>query len=550
MCNSYKLSVKRFMHSDLQDNAAHEWSDNKTFNSETSIAYESRLKSFDKFLQQTRFQMLLMTNTDKSLNTDHCVHFVSELPLTHESKRQKSELFEILRNNIIRSDSNRRRNPIVIIHHIFDSPTVASNLNRSFPKEILQAPNVVVVQMKPFGKRDMKTVLTRILANEKRLSANAQAYDFRALSNNENMENIITKADGDLRQAIMQLQFLTTRQADNMSGSSDKKEADKLYKKFTNFKFDDIGTDEIVNKRRRQDSKFDLLSYRKAVLRETEDTSTRDSIVDIHHAAARVLYGKRKPNGKLDFNLEKDVLNSVHANENVVVSYMHHNLPRFCSSIEDLSRMMENFSIGDTFCHSRLFSSGQQNGTRVNADYEKESLSIYNFLISSYGTMYYNQKHRTKNDFRQIYAPKITKVFFEAKSLREEMIQNFAADVGTTSSSMTEDYVPYQHLIYNTCQNRRDIVNGTRVVTPDAQLRAARFAQLQKMTSPQRSLLARIHMYTFRGTNTRVNSFSSGNDDMEAYVDEQEENETENKNIVILPPQQETTLEDEIDEFE
>lgn len=74
----------------------------------------------------------------------------------------------------------------------------------------------------------------------------------------------------------------------------------------------------------------------------------KDESLDLHHAAARILYGKRTSDGKLEFDIEK-VAHSVHADEKVLISYVHHNALDFCTEVEDLEQVFEHFSLADTF---------------------------------------------------------------------------------------------------------------------------------------------------------------------------------------------------------
>lgn len=570
LCRTLQIGIKEFSQVNIEQTSWNEWRRRSDNNNESHIVeYESRLKSFDRFLYNRQFCALDFGNGPPEKTR---VHLVSELPMTHNNHQMKEKLFEILRRNCL--SSSPKRNPVVIIHNVYDSASLRGNLRKCFPKEFFNAPNVHIVEVKGFTAAAIRSILNDIISKERSKRSNV-GYNFPSLVQSSALDDIITKSNGDLRHAINQLQFICIRQSRSSNLLNWSKEAENIITRFRDFQFDlndnynddnDHKDDNVHNHtntsndddsmmkrstkknskdnmdnrfQRRNEQGFATVRSRQALMQSFENDEIRDPVIDIHHATARVLYGKRTASGHLDFDLEHNVLRSVYSNDHTLVSYIHNNVLNFCDSIEDVSDILENFSYGDMFCNRRLFETGgvSYNQPRLNADYQNEPLSIYSFLISCYGVLYHNQKNRSKNRFRNIYAPKFNRVNLDARDLKEQLLTTFSND-GASIRCQQEllDIVPYEHLIYNICQNKRESMHGASVHGRSATLLQNRAAKMAEFSREQLQLLNRIHNYVFRSElrhGIRNLPPALANDD---DYEEQDDDNDNNNNIALSQP--------------
>lgn len=163
------------------------------------IPYISRMSHFRQFLQQTtRFNNLFSTNQRLVV--------INELPFVKD-REHRQQRDEILMKYCCPEKSDLRLNPVVILHTLYDAPTLNADLFRNFPQEMTHHKHVAVIQMKPVTEKRIINILQQILQREKfnntkNLNSNVSRTTLKAIAES---------SCGDLRSAINQLQFKCMR---------------------------------------------------------------------------------------------------------------------------------------------------------------------------------------------------------------------------------------------------------------------------------------------------------------------------------------------------
>ncbi|GAA6019350.1 hypothetical protein JCM11491_000903 [Sporobolomyces phaffii] len=263
--------------------------------------------------------------------------------------------------------------------------------------QVLQHPACREISFNPIAQTIMKKALNRILdqVHDSSSSSTLTTLDHKSRPSGPTLDLIIQHSNGDLRSAVMSLQFLSTR-ASNSSvttslggggGGGGAKGKGKAKK---------VKTDRAS---RRDDAK-ELLQV----------VTSRENSLFIFHALGKVLYNKRwgespaddkkdlnrpgivQPSGdavdKLPKHLRKEwsrtpskvdpdvVFAEAPIDSDVFLLYLHHNFPQFTSqSIESCSTILDSLSEADAL--SRLDDGQTKSGLT----------SLYSFGVAVRGTL-------------------------------------------------------------------------------------------------------------------------------------------------------------------
>jgi hypothetical protein len=287
------------------------------------------------------------------------------------------------RDQILKSLESVKTVPIIIIHTLYDAPTINSSLYREFPKDFLNSTNLSRIDLKGFTERQIQDKIVSILQAERVKNKSIQW-------NSKDLKLIAEQANGDMSNAICLIEMFSKG--------------------------------------------------------ETKKYDKKDEILDIHHAAGRILYAKNEPG-------DKNVNENVHVTDDILISYVHHNLTDFCTDIDEIARIEADLSTSDLF-FSRWLPLGE---------HMEMALAQYGFTIAmnSYLT---NNKHKVGNKFRTIRAPLIKQVTWDCKTNRREGSRLFP-----DQSKLFSDLIPFYK----------------RLKEP-------------YFTSDQVKFMAGIHNYTFR----------------------------------------------------
>lgn len=157
------------------------------------------MNRFKEFLRKrTAFNDLSSLFTKKKGKS---IILLSDLPYVHDKRDERDE---ILMTFCCPQKPKKGRNPIVILHTVYDSPTLHSSLYRTFPSKMITSPNIEIIELKPFTVTAIVKKLQNILSLESKLE---QSKNINLHVSKEKLKQIATRAEGDLRQAIQQLQF-------------------------------------------------------------------------------------------------------------------------------------------------------------------------------------------------------------------------------------------------------------------------------------------------------------------------------------------------------
>ncbi|KAL0477510.1 cell cycle checkpoint protein RAD17 [Acrasis kona] len=361
---------------------------------ERNKGYQSRMSHFREFMSQaTRYSLLSLTSKEAPRSNQTFV-VIDELPFAKPKSAQHNERHDILTHFLTRH--NAARSPLIIIHHTFKSSTVHADIWANYPKGFVNSHQVTKIDINPMTTACIKKILTNVYEKEK-ISRSI-------------IEAISASADGDLRHAIQQLQFVCL--PSSFKPKPKKVKSTKMFKKS-----DDDEDDEC----------------------DDDDDTSRDTFIDLFHATGRVLHGKRNPDGTLERNLERDVLDKIHAQEDAQVNYLFQNYLNFMGEDMDaLQKCSDSMSMADTFA---------QPGEDVN----DRRFYLYSFLISNKGYQHHNKNNTLRSRFQSITAPKIRSVEIEKSSKSSQLLNcldhDFYADHGHHRDAFMGNVVPFIGLI-------------------------------------------------------------------------------------------------------
>nr|CAG4718697.1 unnamed protein product [Naegleria fowleri] len=353
----------------------------------TKPTFDSDISYLTKYMDHS-------TYTPDSTLHEYSVEIVviEELPPVY-TKHQKEKLFEAL--NYLLSllgdiDVRKRKRliKVIIISEYSSSSSAEYDIMVNLPRDFLDHCEVVKIPKVTENK-----ILTRIkeICKQERVSRFIDQSEF---------EEIAECANGDLRQAIHQVQFFAR-------GGKKMKDLFGIKKKTKE-------KEEITKILKRVEKKTEK---KKKLICKTKD-SYRDNATTIHHAAARILYGKRLSNGQVEFHLERDVLDLYKTEKNTsaqtITNYVQANAPYFCDDIQAVADSLDSFSECDSLYGKRFEASYDDNQLTTN-------FSQYQFLISSKSVLYNYQGMVKKFDSKKsILAPKVVKAFYKT---REEKLK-------------------------------------------------------------------------------------------------------------------------------
>jgi hypothetical protein len=159
-----------------------------------------------------------------------------------------------------------------------------------------------------------------------------------------------------------------------------------------------------------------------------------------------VLHAKRLEDGTLERDLENDVLNKIHAQENNQINYLYENYLKFSNTdIDAVQQCIEKISLADTFAH-------------FGDDVEDRQFFLYSFLIANRGYQYHNQNNILTGKWLNVNAPKIRSVLNDQSTKKHEIAKRIERSLyynhAHTEEAFMGEIVPYLTTI-----QRRNPVN-------------------------------------------------------------------------------------------
>ncbi|EFC46355.1 predicted protein [Naegleria gruberi] len=348
---------------------------------------------------------------------------IEELPPVH-TKQQKEKLFQALHYGLsllqnLEINKRKRLVKFIVLHDHTNSSSSDYDLLVNYPKEFRESCTVVKITKPP------KTIITPILKNISR-----KEKCFSKVSE-EDFNIIVSGSNGDLRHAINQLEYFVlgvkNGKMDLFSSpvKSDKlKKVEKQAKKIA----DSIKKKSKNKKAKEQQSKTFNIHM--------------DIGTTIHHAAARVLYGKRDKNtGILEFNLEKDVLNVYKSEKNIpeqtLTNYVQSNSPYFCKDITALSKSLDAFSLSDS-------SFGRKMSNTYEDTQQTTTFNEYQFLTTSRAVLYYHQGHiPDAKGLKSVLAPKLVKSVFKEREEKLKQLLLLVKNQDSDESMVKKAYLGF-----------------------------------------------------------------------------------------------------------
>jgi len=342
------------------------------------------------------------------------------------------------------------RPPLVILHTIYDAPTIYSSLLRSFPHDILVGRFISILEMRPITQNRIERVLKGVVSSW-------DSREARRGIETHQIKTIAEKANGDLKQALQQLEFLhhVPRASLGVRPSKKRKLNSSLHdisdsdSECTDDEFlllSDGGSSvrqKSKQKTKRRKSSSSSTTKKTAPVPFAPNTSTRDNYFEVFHAAGKLLYGRRKSNGDFDFDLN-NLMHQVHSTEDSLMNYVYHNMLSHYQqdAISDVANTLETFAFADSF------------SSRTSRDYalQKSTYPAYSFQIASRGILYHN-KHREATKNNLIRAPCIVKVQMESEKSKEEGSHLFGLSKDEDMSLVdrnviVQEIIPSQRLMH------------------------------------------------------------------------------------------------------
>lgn len=403
--------------------------------SNSNISFQSELDALESFLSSwssipTRRTMGIFANASQKND----IYLIPELPSIN-SQELRERMFDLFRyytgyNACATANKNGqplsqcinpfgRRRPLIIIHTIFESPSIYSSLAKSFPNDLIVGRFLKILEFNPITTSRIESILKEVYWSLNRQSMKSlSSKDFSTISEN---------ANGDLKQAIEQLSFNCI----NANRKRLKKEFDSPDISERDFNSSLEGSTEKKFKNRNRYSTS------------TDSTETKDNNLDIFHATAKILYGKRNSQGELEFKLN-DLMRNVHSSEDTIINYVHHNIYSHFQNdaLEDASKSLEYFAIADEF------------SARTSRDFgvQEDIFPVYSFQIASRGLLHFNKHHAT-NKYQHVKAPCTYIVKQNAeKSLKDgtRLFKDYTEEINTgliDSTNLLEEVIPTRKIL-------------------------------------------------------------------------------------------------------
>lgn len=227
-----------------------EWNDTNTdyipwINNDPSFAYESQNAAFEEFLNSAMFQY---NAVDSGNTSSRSIVLIDEIPHMH-NPRKEAEFRTVMTTYLMKTQVPT----VFIFSNVCEGKHKPEDLERYIDTKLLYSPLVKVMQINAVTKPKMKSCLKSIMKRERISSTIISSMD-------KYIEELHSTSGGDIRHAIMQLQFRLKSSSTTKSTS------------------------------------IDLLK-----------NSHRDTKLSTFHALGKLLYAKRIPEYKLDSSISDEV---------------------------------------------------------------------------------------------------------------------------------------------------------------------------------------------------------------------------------------------------
>ncbi|KAI9469929.1 MAG: Rad17 cell cycle checkpoint protein-domain-containing protein [Benjaminiella poitrasii] len=263
--------------------------------------------------------------------------------------------------------------------------TKINNINDIIPKELENDKRIKQIKFNPVTAANMKKVLKKIMSSEQARLSDGQLSD------------LIEQTEGDIRAAINNLQFYALQ------------------------------------------SPQPLRKFQKTVRANSiKPFDEKIGPLELFHAIGKVLYAKKNKDGSFESKPEH-IINKTPIDNDLFISYLHHNCLAYFDEIESCARSLEYMSDADII--------------RSTYDWQENTSSIYRNLVTMNGIMIKPQiiggrcmftkpeifdvqstlqKHKNERYYRELmHSVTIRTQFFQAdedKEMQDDPIQDFSED--------------------------------------------------------------------------------------------------------------------------
>ena len=452
-------------------------------NSLFSSSYQSPLSSFEEFLQSAGtgcnsldLSSSVYQNEEKRIeNTSSkkgAMLFIEDMPNLHSSDAEKK-----FKHTMEQHIHTSRFPTILIFSNVSEGKAAPSDLEKLIPSSVLYNSNKVkIIQCNSVTQSKMKKCLGMIAQKE------------RIFIPNGLLELIHTNSGGDLRNAIMTLQFQLVGRNQYSSRVQMKNP-----KRITNLH-------ETNNNAIKRGAQFD-----------------RDVKLSAFHALGKLLYAKRQINTNKDTGsfhsserpplqfIPEEVVNSCDMSLEGMVSFLSYHCPDFYTSEMDLSEAFELFSdtvllLDRTYDVSLqcvkvilIFSDAKEESHTIHSHQCSPSFIMILFCsfqpqrdqsdktfpsayISSLAgrTVAYTNKNPTPNKFRSLEAPKVYDVLRKKKwnDIKiNQLCKRLSLSVETSGNNEEEEYsnsmLPLNASIGSSSRFVTDYLPFMRIIHPN-----------------------------------------------------------------------------------
>ena len=236
------------------------------------------------------------------------------LPHCHTLAQQK-ERADVLRQFVkeLKEPSHGLEYPVVFLYTSYATHSQNFQLHEDFPNEFLDCPQIEKVEIHNITERALRKRLKHVAAAECATQRAAAAA----------VDEVMLHVEGDVRQALHTLAFALITPEPRGPVSPDLVAPPAMLQRA-------LGVPEVV---------------------EGSDFRANRTVIDIAHAAARVLAAKREEDGPLCHSLD-ETLGIVGVGADKLTDYVHHSLPRYCQvegGLEKLAAVTRNMSDANVY---------------------------------------------------------------------------------------------------------------------------------------------------------------------------------------------------------
>jgi cell cycle checkpoint protein len=174
-----------------------EWTDNThtdhiSWNSDKSFGYEGQTAAFRDFLDTAVFQYNSVKDGDECSGS---IVLIDEVPYMHNPKKE-AEFRVVMTTYLMKTQVPT----VFIFSNVYEGKHKPEDLERYIDTKLLYSPFVKILQINAVTKPKMKSCLKNIMKKERISSTIISAMD-------KYIEELHSTSEGDIRHAIMQLQF-------------------------------------------------------------------------------------------------------------------------------------------------------------------------------------------------------------------------------------------------------------------------------------------------------------------------------------------------------